>query len=106
MKSANNSREAERPPVSLAGPESPSLLLYSRTPCGWCVAAKSLLERAEIPFQEIDLSGQPTQMEELRAQTGMSSFPQILSGERLIGGARELMSAYRDGSLRSLLEER
>ena len=37
------------------------------------------------------------------ALTGQMTFPQIVVGQRAIGGFRELLEADRDGSLEDLL---
>jgi glutaredoxin len=37
------------------------------------------------------------------ARTGQMTFPQILIGDRSIGGFRELVMADRDGTLKALL---
>ena len=76
--------------------KTPRVLLYSTSFCGYCVAAKRMLERDGIPFEEIDLSNQPDLRNELVAETGWRTMPLILIDGDLLGGYTELM-ARRSG---------
>jgi glutaredoxin 3 len=77
--------------------------VYTTEPCGFCNQAKSLLESRGVPFQEINLAKDPVGRAELVALTGQMTFPQIVVGERAIGGFRELVEADRAGQLGDLL---
>ena len=72
--------------------------LYTTEPCGFCRQAKALLQSRGIDYEEINLARTPEGREALVAKTGQMTFPQILVGERSIGGFRELVEADRDGS--------
>ncbi|HEV2075100.1 MAG TPA: glutaredoxin domain-containing protein [Thermoleophilaceae bacterium] len=80
------------------------LTLYTTQFCGFCRQAKALLESRGLPYREVDLSEDPSARDRLVALTGQMTFPQILIGDRAIGGFRELVEADRDGTLRSLLD--
>jgi glutaredoxin 3 len=80
-----------------------NITLYTTDPCGFCRSAKSLLESRGVPFEEVNLAKDPDGRAELVALTGQMTFPQILVGERAIGGFRELLEADRDGMLEDLL---
>ena len=54
-------------------------------------------------YEELNLARDPDGRAELVALTGQMTFPQILVGERSIGGFRELVEADRAGSLEDLL---
>ena len=77
--------------------------VYTTDPCGFCRSAKSLLDSRGVPYDEINLAKDPDGRAELVALTGQMTFPQILVGERAIGGFRELLEADRDGILDELL---
>ena len=77
--------------------------LYTTDPCGFCRSAKSLLESRGVSYDEINLAKDPDGRAELVALTGQMTFPQILVGERAIGGFRELLEADRSGRLGQLL---
>lgn len=77
--------------------------MYSKDHCRHCVSAKSLLERLEIPFEEIDLTGDVDAQVELARRTGQMTLPQIEIAGRNIGGFAELEQAVREGRLGDLL---
>ena len=77
--------------------------VYTTEPCGFCRQAKALLHSRGIEYEEVNLARSPEGREALVARTGQMTFPQVLVGERSIGGFRELIEADRDGSLETLL---
>ena len=79
------------------------ITLYTTDPCGFCRSAKSLLESRGVSYDEVNLAKDPDGRAELVALTGQMTFPQILVGERSVGGFRELLEADRDGILQDLL---
>jgi glutaredoxin 3 len=80
-----------------------NITLYTTDPCGFCRSAKALLESRGVSYEEVNLAKDPDGRAELVALTGQMTFPQILIGERSIGGFRELLEADRDGVLEDLL---
>jgi glutaredoxin 3 len=80
-----------------------TVTLYTTEPCGFCRQAKMLLQRYGVTYDEVNLVKDPDGRADLVARTGQMTFPQILVGERAIGGFRELLEADRDGTLESLL---
>jgi glutaredoxin 3 len=62
-----------------------------------------LLQARGVAYSEINLAKDPVGRAELVALTGQMTFPQIVVGERAIGGFRELLEADRAGSLDLLL---
>lgn len=77
--------------------------VYTTEPCGFCRQAKALLEARGISFDEVNLAKDPAGRADLVAITGQMTFPQVLIGERSLGGFRELIEADRDGILGELL---
>ena len=77
--------------------------LYTTDPCGFCRQAKALLESRGVSYDEINLAKDSAGRADLVALTGQMTFPQILVGERVLGGFRELLEADRDGTLEDLL---
>jgi glutaredoxin 3 len=80
-----------------------SVTLYTTEHCSLCTSAKALLARRGINYEEVNLARDPDGRTELQERTGMITFPQIMIGEELIGGFRELLAADRDGRLVELL---
>ena len=77
--------------------------LYTTEPCGFCRQAKALLRSRGVSYAEVNLAKDPVGRADLVAQTGQMTFPQIVVGERAIGGFRELLEADRAGMLEALL---
>jgi glutaredoxin 3 len=77
--------------------------MYTTDPCGFCRQAKALLSARGVEYDEINLAKDPSGREALVQWTGQMTFPQIVIGERAIGGFRELLEADRDGTLEDLL---
>jgi glutaredoxin 3 len=84
-------------------PDANGVTLYTTEPCGFCRQAKSLLEARGVAYSEVNLAKDPEGRAELVALTGQMTFPQILVGERAVGGFRELLEADRAGVLEQLL---
>ena len=77
--------------------------VYSTEPCSFCTRVKGLLASHGVQFTEVNLSRDPAGRMQLVDRTGMMSFPQVLVGDRLIGGFAELQAAAEDGRLDELL---
>ena len=77
--------------------------VYTTEPCGFCRQAKALLESRGVLYREVNLAKDPVGRAELVALTGQMTFPQVVVGERAIGGFRELVEADRAGQLTELL---
>ncbi|MDQ3736478.1 MAG: glutaredoxin, partial [Actinomycetota bacterium] len=78
--------------------------VYTTEPCGFCRQAKALLQSRGVEYDEINLAKDPSGRADLVARTGQMTFPQVVVGERSIGGFRELLMADRSGQLQSLLK--
>ena len=84
--------------------EATRVRIYTRRWCLYCLAAKRLLRRHQLPFEEIPVDRDP----ELRAQVaasagGWPTVPMIFVGDRFLGGYRELRAARRHGPFEPLL---
>jgi glutaredoxin 3 len=76
--------------------------IYTTAACGYCHAAKSLLKRAQLPYEEIDLTMDLRGRDALVRRTGRRTFPQVLVDGQPIGGYQELTQAIHAGDLRPL----
>ena len=79
------------------------ITLYTTEKCSSCLRAKALLTKREVPFEEVNLSRDPDGRAALVERTGMMTFPQVLVGDRTLGGFEALAAADRDGRLAQLL---
>lgn len=79
------------------------ITLYTTDPCGFCRQAKALLAARGLSYREVNLAKDPAGRADLVARTGQMTFPQVLVGQRSIGGFRELLEADREGTLQAML---
>lgn len=74
--------------------------IYTKSYCSYCFAAKNLLTKRELPFEEIEVSGDFFAEQEMRSLTGGVTVPQILIDGTPIGGFTELVELDRAGRLK------
>jgi len=80
------------------------VLIYTRAACGYCSAAKALLERKGVNYTERDATGAPEVREEMiQRANGGYTFPQIFIGSTHVGGCDELYALESMGKLDTLL---
>lgn len=77
--------------------------VYTTDPCGFCRQAKVLLESRGVDYEEVSLTKDPDGRARLVQRTGQMTFPQVIVGDRVVGGFRELLEADRDGTLGEIL---
>ncbi len=81
-----------------------NVVIYTRQMCGFCTAAKRLLQKKEIAFQELDATFEPAlRSEMIQRSGGRATFPQVFIGETHVGGCDDLMDLERSGKLDDLL---
>ena len=78
--------------------------IYTRMMCGYCAAAKRLLDSKGVAYTEHDASFSPDLRQEMIGRAnGRSTFPQIFIGDTHVGGSDELHALERSGRLDALL---
>ena len=81
-----------------------NITIYTTRTCGFCYAAKSLLTKKGLSFDEIDVSADPAERQRMMLRTnGRRSVPQIFIGETHVGGNEDLYELERRGGLDQLL---
>jgi len=76
------------------------VVIYTREWCGFCSAAKHLLSKKGVSFEEIDATGdQAKRQEMIQRSGGRNTFPQIFIGGSHIGGCDELFALEDSGKL-------
>jgi len=81
-----------------------SVEIYTTPWCGYCRAAKALLQRKGVAFGEIDVGADPARRQEmLQRANGRWTVPQIFIGTTHIGGSDDLHALERAGKLDQLL---
>jgi glutaredoxin 3 len=77
--------------------------VYTMDYCPYCERAKSLLSQRGVAYDEIRVPmDDDAQWDALEKKTGMKTMPQILHGERLIGGYNDLAAIDARDQLSSL----
>ena len=82
-----------------------NILIYTGPSCNFCDAAKRLLERNKLKFNEIDVSsGENIREEMIKKSNGQRTIPQIFFGDHHVGGYTELRALEKENKLKELLE--
>ena len=82
-----------------------NILIYTGPSCNFCDAAKRLLERNKLKFNEIDVSsGENIRDEMIKKSNGQRTIPQIFFGDHHVGGYTELRTLEKENKLKELLE--
>jgi glutaredoxin 3 len=81
------------------------VVIYTRNYCFYCDAAKDLLRRKNVGFDEINVGGNPgLRSEMIQRAKGRTTVPQIFIGENHIGGCDDLYALEAAGRLDLLLD--
>jgi len=82
----------------------PKITIYTKSTCGYCHAAKTLLNKKKAVFEEISVDG------DMKAQRKMSELangrwtvPQIFIGTAHVGGCDDLYALEQAGKLDAML---
>ena len=78
--------------------------IYTRAMCGYCAAAKRLLDAKGVAYVEHDATYSPDLRQEMIGRAGgRTTFPQIFIGQIHVGGSDDLHALERAGRLDALL---
>lgn len=73
------------------------IVIYTKDWCGFCHAAKHLLQQLGQSFQEIDVTDDQTQFREMvKLAAGRNTVPQIFVDGKGIGGYTDLQRLVRE----------
>lgn len=74
------------------------VLVYTTEYCPYCHAAKNFLKSKNVPFREIDVSGDEDARRKLVEMSGgRETVPQIFADGQSIGGYEDLVEFYQKG---------
>jgi glutaredoxin 3 len=79
------------------------ITVYGNAMCPYCGAARMLLTKKAVEFENIDVNVDPQKREEMQERSGSPSVPQIFIGDTHVGGFDELAALEMDGELDTLL---
>ena len=77
--------------------------IYTTGTCPYCFAAKSLLAKKGVRYEEIDVTGNDAERARLVERTGRRTVPQVFIDGTSIGSYDELAELDRGGQLDVLL---
>lgn len=78
--------------------------IYTRMMCGYCAAAKRLLDKKGVAYTEHDASFSPELRQEMiQRANGRATFPQIFVGDVHVGGCDDLHALEAAGRLDALI---
>jgi glutaredoxin 3 len=84
-----------------------AVMVFSKSYCPYCSAAKQLLKSLNQPFEayELDLESDGGELQkQLQQMTGQRTVPNIFIRQQHIGGCDDLRSLHSQGKLESLLK--
>lgn len=82
----------------------PPIVIYTKSSCPYCHAAKALLKRKGAAFNEISVDGDRAAQSAMAVKAGgRSTVPQIFIGETHVGGCDDLHELEDAGRLDALL---
>ena len=82
-----------------------NIIMYTGPMCNFCDAAKRLLSRNNLKYQEIDISSKEGLRDEMiKKANGKRTIPQIFFNEDHIGGYQELRALEKENKLKDLLK--
>ena len=80
------------------------VLIYTKSTCPYCHAAKALLRSKRATFEEISVDGDRAAQAAMAAKAGgRSTVPQIFIGDRHVGGCDDIHALDAAGELDPLL---
>lgn len=75
------------------------ITLYGTATCPYCLAAKMLLKKNNLDFEEIAIGSDRKLRAEMERRSGGRSVPQIFIDEKPIGGFDQLSALEQSGEL-------
>ena len=79
-------------------------VLYTRAGCQFCAAAKALLAKRGIGFEEIDVTGDAEALERLAERSGLATLPQLFRDGEPLGGFEDIRRLDSSGELQAQIE--
>jgi len=80
-----------------------SITMYESRWCGYCRAARRLLDSKGWEYNSIVVDGEPALRAEMEAKAGRHTVPQIFIGEQHVGGYDDMAALERDGKLDAMV---
>lgn len=75
------------------------IIIYTKDYCGFCYAAKNLLTKRGLDYEEIEVTHDVLKEKEMRELSGRKTVPQIFLDGKAVGGYQELLELDMQGQL-------
>ena len=82
----------------------PKIEIWGTEFCGYCTAARMLLKKKGLEYEDVSVSRDPELRREMEQRSGRRSVPQIFIDGRPIGGFDELYVLDQSGELDRLAD--
>lgn len=79
--------------------------MYGSEYCSYCMAARMLLKKKGVEYEEILIGNDPALREEMIQRSNRTSVPQIFIADQSIGGFDELYELEESGELDRMLNQ-
>jgi len=86
-----------------SAPGKPAVVIYTQALCGYCAAARALLEKKDIAYEEINVTLDAKLRREMVERSGGRTVPQIFVDGIPIGGYDEIAALDAAGELDEML---
>ncbi len=80
-----------------------SVIVYTTRLCGYCRAAKKLLDNKGVEYETIAVDFDSEKRQEMMDRSGRRTVPQIFIGDHHVGGFDDLSALESAGDLDALL---
>jgi len=81
------------------------ITMYASEYCSYCMAARMLLKKKGLEYDEFLISDDPALREEMVRRSNKTSVPQIFLADQSIGGFDELYELEESGELDRMLKQ-
>ena len=78
--------------------------IYTTQWCPYCNAAKALLQKKGVAYEEIDAESPDDRAKMMQRATGRRTVPQIFIGDAHIGGCDDIYALDAQGGLDPMLQ--
>lgn len=79
------------------------VLMYSKSGCPFCTAARDLLRGKHVEITEIAIDGDSGKRTEMIERSGRHTVPQVFIGDEHVGGFDDLDALEQEGALDRML---
>ncbi|MDK9782331.1 glutaredoxin 3 [Vibrio sp. B172a] len=78
--------------------------IYTKHYCPHCIAAKHTLKHLGLMYREIEVSDNPTRLNEMKNRSQQLTVPQLFVGDHHVGGNDDLVASIRNGDFEQILK--